>query len=71
MGKNKKGLFLVDADALPQTIAVIETRAEPAGVEVVVADLSEGIPADIASARSTACSCSTRVPPVPYATSSR
>lgn len=31
MGKNKKGLFLVDADALPQTIAVIETRAEPTG----------------------------------------
>lgn len=49
MGKNKKGLFLVDADALPQTIAVIETRAEPTGVEVVVADLSEGIPADVAS----------------------
>ncbi|MHC3472323.1 aminomethyl-transferring glycine dehydrogenase [Streptomyces sp. 7R007] len=49
MGKNKKGLFLVDADALPQTIAVIETRAEPTGVEVVVADLSDGIPADIAS----------------------
>ncbi|MFF4548888.1 aminomethyl-transferring glycine dehydrogenase [Streptomyces sp. NPDC001435] len=48
MGKNKKGLFLVDADALPQTIAVIETRAEPAGVEVVVADLSEGIPAELA-----------------------
>ena len=48
MGKNKKGLFLVDADALPQTIAVIETRAEPTGVEVVVADLSEGIPAEIA-----------------------
>lgn len=48
MGKNKKGLFLVDADALPQTIAVIEARAEPTGVEVVVADLSEGIPAGIA-----------------------
>src|SRR5690606_23591106 len=48
MGKNKKGLFLVDADALPQTIAVIQTRAEPTGVEVVVADLSEGIPAGIA-----------------------
>lgn len=48
MGKNKKGLFLVDADVLPQTIAVIETRAEPAGVEVVVADLRAGIPADIA-----------------------
>ena len=49
MGKNKKGLFLVDADALPQTIAVIQTRAEPTGVEVVVADLSAGIPADIAA----------------------
>lgn len=49
MGKNKKGLFLVDADTLPQTIAVIQTRAEPTGVEVVVADLSQGIPAEIAS----------------------
>jgi glycine dehydrogenase len=48
MGRNKKGLFLVDADALPQTIAVIQTRAEPTGVEVVVADLSEGIPAEVA-----------------------
>ncbi|GAA2765603.1 aminomethyl-transferring glycine dehydrogenase [Streptomyces paradoxus] len=48
LGKNKKGLFLVDADTLPQTIAVIQTRAEPTGVEVVVADLSEGIPAEIA-----------------------
>ncbi|MFJ6000382.1 aminomethyl-transferring glycine dehydrogenase [Streptomyces sp. NPDC092370] len=48
LGKNKKGLFLVDADALPQTIAVIQTRAEPTGVEVVVADLSDGIPAEIA-----------------------
>ncbi|MEU0006085.1 aminomethyl-transferring glycine dehydrogenase [Streptomyces sp. NPDC006314] len=48
MGRNKKGLFLVDADALPQTIAVIETRAEPTGLEVVVADLSDGIPAEIA-----------------------
>ncbi|CAM5437922.1 Glycine dehydrogenase (decarboxylating) [Streptomyces fumanus] len=48
MGKNKKGLFLVDADALPQTIAVIRTRAEPTGVEVVVADLSDGIPAEVA-----------------------
>ncbi|MFJ9567489.1 aminomethyl-transferring glycine dehydrogenase [Streptomyces fuscichromogenes] len=49
MGKNKKGVFVVDADALPQTIAVILTRAEPAGVEVVVADLSDGIPADLAA----------------------
>ncbi|OAH15534.1 aminomethyl-transferring glycine dehydrogenase [Streptomyces jeddahensis] len=48
VGKVKNGVYLVDADALPQTIAVIETRAEPTGVEVVVADLSDGIPADVA-----------------------
>ncbi|MFE7586361.1 aminomethyl-transferring glycine dehydrogenase [Streptomyces gardneri] len=48
VGKVKNGVFLIDADALPQTIAVIETRAEPTGVEVVVADLSEGIPAEVA-----------------------
>ncbi len=48
VGKVKKGVFLVDADTLPQTVAVIETRAEPTGVEVVVADLSDGIPAEIA-----------------------
>lgn len=48
MGRNKNGLFLVDADTLPQTVAVLRTRAEPAGVEVVLADLSEGIPAGIA-----------------------
>ncbi|MEU2631853.1 glycine dehydrogenase (aminomethyl-transferring), partial [Kitasatospora sp. NPDC007106] len=46
--KVKGGVFLIDADTLPQTVAVIETRAEPTGVEVVVADLSEGIPAEIA-----------------------
>ncbi|MFF5565090.1 aminomethyl-transferring glycine dehydrogenase [Streptomyces sp. NPDC012623] len=48
VGKVKGGVFLVDADTLPQTVAVIETRAEPTGVEVVVADLSEGIPDGIA-----------------------
>lgn len=48
IGKVKGGAFLVDADTLPQTIAVIQTRAEPTGVEVVVADLSEGIPAEVA-----------------------
>ncbi|MFC9595905.1 aminomethyl-transferring glycine dehydrogenase [Streptomyces sp. NPDC056944] len=48
VGKVKNGVFLIDADALPQTVAVIETRAEPTGVEVVVADLSDGIPAEIA-----------------------
>lgn len=48
VGKVKQGVFLIDADCLPQTIAVIETRAEPTGVEVVVADLSDGIPAEVA-----------------------
>ncbi|MEV2202865.1 aminomethyl-transferring glycine dehydrogenase [Streptomyces fradiae] len=48
VGKVKNGVFLVDADALPQTVAVIQTRAEPTGVEVVVADLSDGIPAEVA-----------------------
>lgn len=48
VGKVKDGVFLVDADALPQTLAVIWTRAEPTGVEVVTADLSEGIPTEIA-----------------------
>ncbi|MFF5445324.1 aminomethyl-transferring glycine dehydrogenase [Streptomyces sp. NPDC012888] len=48
VGKVKGGVFLVDADTLPQTVAVIETRAEPLGIEVVVADLSAGIPEAIA-----------------------
>lgn len=48
VGKVRNGVFLVDADAFPQTVAVIRTRAEPTGVEVVVADLTDGIPAEIA-----------------------
>jgi glycine dehydrogenase len=48
VGKVKNGVFLVDADVLPQTLAVLRTRAEPTGVEVVTADLSDGIPAAIA-----------------------
>ncbi|MCX9192801.1 glycine dehydrogenase (aminomethyl-transferring) [Carbonactinospora thermoautotrophica] len=38
------GAFLVDADCFPQTIAVVQTRAEPLGIPVVVADLSGGLP---------------------------
>jgi glycine dehydrogenase len=49
VGKVKQGVFLVDADCLPQTAAVLRTRAEPTGVEVVTADLSAGIPDDIAA----------------------
>jgi glycine dehydrogenase len=38
------GPFVVDADALPQTIDVVRTRAEAMGIEVVVADLGDGLP---------------------------
>ena len=38
--------FYVDADVLPQTIAVIRTRALPMGLDVVVADLTNGLPDD-------------------------
>jgi len=43
---NKKatGPFVVDADALPQTLAVVRTRAAAMGIEVVVADLADGLP---------------------------
>ncbi len=43
--KSKSQRFVVDADTLPQTIAVIQTRAEPIGIEVVIADLSLGVEA--------------------------
>ncbi len=38
------GRFVVDADALPQTIAVVQTRARAMGIEVEVADLTAGLP---------------------------
>ena len=38
------GPFVVDADALPQTIEVVRTRAEAMGIEVVLADLADGLP---------------------------
>ena len=42
--RNAAGPFVVDADALPQTIDVVRTRAEGMGIEVVVADLTSGLP---------------------------
>ena len=35
---------MVDADTLPQTLEVLRTRAEPLGIELVVADLAGGLP---------------------------
>jgi glycine dehydrogenase len=37
-------VFAVDADCHPQTVAVVQTRAEPLGLTVVVADLRDGLP---------------------------
>ncbi|CAB4755055.1 unannotated protein [freshwater metagenome] len=42
--RKSAGPFVVDADALPQTIEVVRTRAEAMGIEVVVADVSAGLP---------------------------
>ncbi|ADD43396.1 aminomethyl-transferring glycine dehydrogenase [Stackebrandtia nassauensis] len=39
--KKKSEVFVVDADTLPQTLAVLRTRAEPLGISVVVADVSD------------------------------
>ena len=38
--------FLVDADTHPQTLAVLQTRAEPLGISLVPFDTSEGLPLD-------------------------
>ncbi|MCK0518955.1 aminomethyl-transferring glycine dehydrogenase [Williamsia sp. DF01-3] len=43
-GKSKSPRFVVDSDVFPQTAAVIATRAEPLGIEVVTTDLSQGLP---------------------------
>jgi glycine dehydrogenase len=42
--RKASGPFVVDADALPQTIEVVRTRAEAMGIEVRVADLRDGLP---------------------------
>ena len=38
------GVFVIDDDCHPQTIEVVRARAEPLGVEVLVTDLSDGLP---------------------------
>ncbi|MCI0688354.1 MAG: aminomethyl-transferring glycine dehydrogenase, partial [Sporichthyaceae bacterium] len=42
--RNQSMRLVVDADCLPQTIGVLQTRARPAGIEIDVADLSAGLP---------------------------
>jgi glycine dehydrogenase len=48
-GKAASNVYVVDADTLPQTIAVLRTRAEPLGIEIRIIDFS----ADSAAHRST------------------
>ena len=43
-GKARSPRFVVDADTLPRTVEVLHTRAAPLGIELVVADLSDGLP---------------------------
>ncbi|WP_199506300.1 aminomethyl-transferring glycine dehydrogenase [Geodermatophilus sp. TF02-6] len=49
-GGDDPAVFVVDADTLPQTLAVLHTRAEPQGIRLHVADLSAGWPADLPEA---------------------
>ncbi|TQS28541.1 aminomethyl-transferring glycine dehydrogenase [Microbispora sp. KK1-11] len=42
--KAKTDVFVVDADALPQTKAVLATRAEPLGITLVESDLAGELP---------------------------
>ena len=44
--KNTSTRFLVDSDCLPQTIAVVQTRAEAMGIRVEVADLFAELPTE-------------------------
>ncbi|MFF5991618.1 aminomethyl-transferring glycine dehydrogenase [Prauserella flavalba] len=42
--KAKSQVVVLDAECLPQTIAVVRTRAEAVGIEVDVRDLTQGLP---------------------------
>jgi len=39
-----KNIFIVDSEVFPQTLAVLETRAEPLGIEIIQHDLDNAIP---------------------------
>ena len=41
MNKSDAGVFAVDEDTHPQTLAVLQTRAEPLGIEIRLIDVSE------------------------------
>jgi glycine dehydrogenase len=41
--RSKSPVYVVDADTLPQTLAVLRTRAEPLGIELKLVDLDAGV----------------------------
>lgn len=43
-GRSKSMRLAVDADLYPQTAAIVATRAQPLGIEIVTADLRAGLP---------------------------
>ena len=43
-GRATSPRFILDADTLPQTLAVLATRAEPLGIELDIADLRNALP---------------------------
>ncbi|MFC0864503.1 aminomethyl-transferring glycine dehydrogenase [Sphaerimonospora cavernae] len=43
-GRSKSDVFVVDVDALPQTKAVLATRAQPLGITLVESDLTGDLP---------------------------
>ena len=43
-GASPSNRFVVDADTHPQTLAVLATRAEPLGIEIVLADVTGTLP---------------------------
>ncbi len=45
--KSKAGAFFVDENCHPQNIAVIQTRAEPMGIEVIIGNPSDMVAGDV------------------------
>ncbi|MCW4354495.1 aminomethyl-transferring glycine dehydrogenase [Hoyosella sp. YIM 151337] len=42
--KSASPRFIVDSDVFPQTVAILQTRAEPLGIELLRHDLTDGLP---------------------------
>ena len=46
MGKSKSSTFLVDNEVLPQTLAVLQTRARPLGISIKTCSVPQGLTED-------------------------